>query len=98
MPVPRLRQRGVPVDYIVVRETTLDGAEKLDGFESIPRTTTIDDILRSNERRQRRQLQPTPSPTSLGDESDSDDDDDDNIPTPARENVRISGKGRRWRC
>jgi len=98
MPVPRLRQRGVSVDYVVVRETTLDGAEKLDGFESIPRPTTIDDILRSNERRQRRQLQPTPSPTSSGDESDSDDDDDYNVPTPVRENVRILDKGRRRRC
>jgi hypothetical protein len=95
MPVPRPRRREVPVDYVVVRETTLDGTDGLDGFESIPRPSTIDDILRSNETQQRRQVQPTP--TSVVDDSDSDDDDDDEedddnlAPTPVR---TIDDRGR----
>jgi hypothetical protein len=80
MPVPRLGRREIPVDYVVVRETTLDGTEGADGFESTPQPTTIDDVLRSDANL-RRQIQPTPAPTSMSPEydSDSDDDDDDEI-------------------
>lgn len=75
------------MDYVVVRETTLDGTDESDGFESVPRPTTIDDIFRFNEKAQRRQVQPTPTPTSFSlgdDDSDSEDEIDENAPTPVR--------------
>jgi hypothetical protein len=94
MPVPRLGRR-VPVDYVVVRETTLDGTEGSDGFESTPQPTTIDDVLRSNTNL-RRQLQPTPAPTSMSPDYDSDSDDDDDNDVSATTPVSIMESRYTW--
>jgi len=84
------------VDYIVVRESIPDNAREVDGFESIPQSTPIDDILRYNEKRLRRQLQrtPTPTPTASGDASDSDAEDDDE----PSEMVRIPTLEKHFQC